>query len=138
MTTRYTCIKIKIIQDAKTTLLSATVSNNVKNYFQIYLTFGLTQIIKPPTRITCSSTSLIDYILASLPERVYQEGVRNVGLSDNQLIYLTRKISRIKTGDVNKKVKFRSLKNYAVDAYKNALRKIYFPNEEYIEDVNRA
>ena len=39
---------------------------------------------------------------------------------------------------MHKKIKFRSLKNYAVDAYKNALRKINFPNYEYFEDVNRA
>ena len=47
----------------------------------------------------------------------------NAGLSDHQLIYYTRKISRVKTEGVHKKIKFRSLKNYAVDAYKNALEK---------------
>ena len=82
--------------------------------------------------------SLIDHVLASLPDRISQEGVINVGLSDHQLIYCTRKISRIKTGGVHKEVKFRSLKNYAVYAYKNALRKINFQNYEYFEDVNRA
>ena len=52
------------------TLVPATVSNDVKNYLQFCTMFGLTQIIKSPTRITCSSTSLIDYILGSLPERI--------------------------------------------------------------------
>ena len=51
-----------------------------------------------------------------------KEGVKIVGLSDHQLIYCTRKISSMKTGGVHKKVKLRSLKNYAVDAYKNALK----------------
>ena len=115
-----------------------TASNDVKSYVQFYTMFGLTQIIKPPTRITCSSTSLIDHIIASLPDRISQEGVINVGLSDHQLIYCTRKISRVKTGGMHKKNKFRSLKNYAIDAYKNALKKINFPNYEYFEDVNRA
>ena len=49
------------------------------------------------------STSLINHILASLPERISQEDVINVGLSDHQLIYCTRKISKIKTGGVHKK-----------------------------------
>ena len=100
--------------------------------------FGLTQIIKSPTRIACSSTSLIDHILASLPDRISQEGVMNVGLSDHQLIYCIRKISRVKTRGVHKIIRFCSRKNYAVDAYKNALKKINFPNYEYFEDVNRA
>ena len=90
------------------------------------------------TRITCSSTSLIDHILASLPEIISQKGVINVGLSDHKLIYCSRKISRIETGGVHKKIEFRSIKNYAVNAYNNASREMNFPNHEYFEDVNRA
>ena len=62
------------------TLVSATISNDVKNYLQFCIMFGLTQIIKSPTRIACRRTSLIDHILASLPEKLSQEGVRNVDL----------------------------------------------------------
>ena len=40
----------------------------------------------------------------------------------HQLIYCIRKISRIKTGAVYKNIKLRSLKNDAVEVYKNALR----------------
>ena len=120
------------------TLVSTTVSNDVKNYLQFSTLFGLSQIIKSPTCITCSSTSIIDHILASLPNRISQEGVINVGLLDHKLIYCTRRISRTKTGGVHKKIKFCSLKNYTVDAYKNALRKINFPNCKYCEDVNEA
>ena len=100
--------------------------------------FILAQIIKSPTRITCSSISLFDHILASLSERISQKGVINVGLSDHQLIYCTRKTCRIKTGVVPKKIKSRPLKNYVVDTYKHALRKANFPNYEYFEDVYRA
>ena len=34
------------------------------------------------------------------------------------------------------KIKFCSLKNYTVDAYKNTLKKINFPNSKYFEDFN--
>ena len=55
--------------------VSESHSNDVKNksYLQFCTMFGLTQIIKSPTSITCSST-LIDHILASLPDRIFQEG----------------------------------------------------------------
>ena len=76
------------MQDAKeNTPVSATASNDGNNCLQFCTMFDLTQIIKSPTRITCSSTSLIDHILASFPERISQEGLINVGLSDHQLIY---------------------------------------------------
>ena len=87
------------------TLVSATVFNDVKNYLQFCTLLDLTQITKSPTRITCSSTSLIDQISGSLPERISQKGVINVGLSEQQLNYFTRKISRIKTGAMHKKIK---------------------------------
>ena len=50
----------------------------------------------------------------------------------------TRIINRIKTGGAHKKIKSCLLKNYTVDAYKNALRKMNFPNYEYFEYVNQA
>ena len=75
-----------------------SVLNDVKNYFDFCTKFGLNQLTESPTRITFSSTSIIDHILASFPDRVTQQGILNVGLSDHQLIYNTRKITRIKRG----------------------------------------
>ena len=114
----------------KHTLVSLTVSNDVKNYLQFCAMFNLTQIIKSPTRIICSSTSLIDHILASLPERIsYFLNVSFIALG---------KLVELKLEVCTKKIKFCSLKNYVVDAYKSALRKINLPNYEYFEDVSRA
>ena len=62
----------------------------------------------------------------------------NVGLSDHQLVNCTRKIVRVKTGGVHKKIKSCSLTNYVIYAYENTLKKINFPNHKYFEDVNRA
>ena len=66
--------------------------------------FGLTQIIKYPNGVTWSSKSLTDHILAILREKISHEGVINDGLSYHQLIYCIRKVSRIKTGGVHKKL----------------------------------
>ena len=54
----------------------------------------------------------------------------HVSLLEHQLIYCTRRISRIKTRGVHKIIKFCSFKNYTVDAYKTALKKINFLNYE--------
>ena len=92
------------------TLISRSVPNDARNYHQFCTMFGLKQIIKSPTRITCKNTSLIDHILASIPSRISQHGVINVSVSDHQLIYCTRKINKIKTGGVHKHITFRSFK----------------------------
>ena len=67
--------------------------------------FGLTQIIKSATHITYSSTSLIDHILASLPESVSQEVVINIGYqTTNSCIALGKWNWRCKTGGFIKKI----------------------------------
>ena len=50
-------------------------------------------------------------------ERVTQQDIIDVGFSDIQLIFSTRKISRIKRGS-HKHIKFRSFKHYSADLFK--------------------
>ena len=62
-----------------------SVLSDVKHYFDFCTMFGLKQLIQSPTEITCSSSSIINHILASFPNRVTQRGVLNVGLPTNVL-----------------------------------------------------
>ena len=57
--------------------------------------FGLKQPIIVSARVTSGSSTIIDHILASFPERATQSRVMDISLSDHQLIYCTKKISRI-------------------------------------------
>ena len=122
----------------KHNLLSCqSVPNDVKNYFDFCTMFDLQQLIESRTRITCSSSSIIDHILASFPDRVTQRGILNVRLSDHQPIYRTTKITRIKRGG-HKQIKFRSFKNYTIDGYEKALVEINFPEYKNFDNVNDA
>ena len=122
----------------KHNLLSCqSVPNDVKCYFDFYTIFGLKQLIESPTRVTCSSSSIIDHILASFPDRVTRGGMLNVKLPDLQLIYRARKITRIKRGG-HKQIKFPSFKIYTIDSYKKALAEINFPEYKDFDNVNDA
>ena len=57
----------------------------VKNYFQFCSLYGLEQLIKSPTQVTCSTSSLFDHILTPFPERVSQQRKINVELSNHHL-----------------------------------------------------
>ena len=61
----------------------------------------------------------------------------DVGLSDHQLIYCTRKITRIKRGG-HKQIKFRPFKNYTLEGYEKAVVKINFPEYKIFDNVNDA
>ena len=66
-------------------LNSKSIPNDVKSYHEFCTFFGLKQLMKVPTRTTTSSSTIIEHI-----------GVIDISLSDHQLIYCTRTISRIK------------------------------------------
>ena len=98
------------------------------------LFFCLHQLIKVLKRITCNNAIIIDHILASYPERVTQQNIIDVGLSDDQLIFCTRKIYRIKRG-TRKKIKFPSFKHYSADLLKENLTSMNFA---YYQNFNDA
>ena len=87
--------------------------------------------------MTCSSSTIIDHILARVPDKVSQQGVIDVGLSDHQIIYCTRKISRIKTG-THKLIRYISLKIYSADIHEEALGRSDFLNLHNSENINDA
>ena len=62
---------------------------------------GFQQLMQPLTRVTCSTSTLINHILTSVPSRVSQKGIIYEGMSDHQLIFCSRNISKIKTGGVH-------------------------------------
>ena len=55
-----------------------------------------------------------------------------MGLSNHQLNFSCNKAG------THKQITFRPLKNYAAEAYKEALGKVYFPNYENFSDVSKA
>ena len=90
-----------------------------------------------PTRITKNSSSLLDHVLTNSADRISQFGIVNVGLSDHQLIYCTRKITRTRL-NAHKYVKMRSLKYYSEDLYVKKLKEIHFPDYSNFKDINEA
>ena len=98
-----------IVRDDNT-IPSKFLPHDIKNYHQFCTMHGLKPLIQSPIRVTCSTSTLIDHILTNAPSRASQKGVINVGVSDHQLIFCTRKISKIKTGGDHKYLNFRSVK----------------------------
>ena len=93
------------------------------------------QLIQCPTRVTCSTESLVNYILASFSSVVTRKGVINLGLPDHQLTFCTRNISKFKTGGVHG-VQQVLLKNYRVNDYKKSPGRLFFPNYKIFDGVS--
>ena len=117
--------------------LTTNVNTDIKNYIEFCSLFGLEQIIETPTRITCNSSSIIDHILTNSSEIISQSGVIDTGISDHQLIFCTRKKTKIKVND-HKQITFRCFKNYSEKTFDEALEKISFPDYEIFLDIDTA
>ena len=72
---------LKENQSYKLRSFSSALVSKYKRFCQI---FSLTEIIKEPTRITCSTSTLLDHILANSSEKVSQKVVIDVGISYHQ------------------------------------------------------
>ena len=83
------------------------------------------------------SQSVSNDIPASFLDMVTQRGILNVELSDHQLLYCTRKITRIERGS-HKQTKSCSFKNKTVDGYEKALVEITFPEYKRFDNANDA
>ena len=83
------------------------------------------------------SSRVIGDILESFLEKVTEFGVIDIGLSNHQLIYCTRKICRIKRGS-HKQIKIHSSKHCVVDLLEQDFSKLIFPIYENYNDVNEA
>ena len=78
--------------------------------------FNFSQIISDVTRVSKTSSSVIDLILVSDFDKISQSGVLNIGISDHCVIYCTRKILKTTLNSHNT-VKIMSMKNYNKDTF---------------------
>ena len=65
--------------------------NSASNLKEAYGTFRLEQLIKDPTRVTLSTSSLIDHLATSQPISVSVAGVHKIWLSDHYMVFCVRK-----------------------------------------------
>ena len=63
------------------------ITADAKKYIEFCQTFGLKQLIRSLTRITCNTSTLLDHIITNTREKVSQSGTIDIALSDHQLIF---------------------------------------------------
>ena len=87
------CENGTLIRETNKNIVKGTnkISLEAKKYLWFCKSFGFRQIIKSPTRVTVSTSSLLDHILTNTNEKIAQWGLINVELSDHQMIFCTKK-----------------------------------------------
>ena len=109
----------------------------IRQYKEFFQTYSLKQLIKEPTRVTCDFSSLIDHILSNAVEKISASGIIDIGISDHQLTFCTRKVLKAKS-NCHQNILARSFKKYDPQKFIDALGKINFSNYELFADVDVA
>ena len=98
--------------------------------------FRAGELINEPTRITDSSSSLLDVCIVSSPENVLNTGVIHVGFSDHSLIYLIRKINTFPKTNTIREIEIRNYKHLNSENFLNDLRRQYWVLVNSKSDIN--
>ena len=86
-------IEYYLMGDFNCDLSSTVLDHDSKSLMDIADLYNLSQLINEPTRITDSSSTLLDHIFTNTPDKVVCSGVSHVSISDHSLIYAFRKLS---------------------------------------------
>ncbi len=94
-------------------------NSSAKHLHSIMQLYQLTQVIDKPTRITESSSTLLDVCsITPCPKGIAFCDVIHMGVSDHSLIYVVRKINSYLKPHASKKVEFQSFKHFNVENFK--------------------
>jgi hypothetical protein len=79
---------------------------------------SLTQLIDKPTRVTSTTSSIIDHVNVSHPEHIIETNVPIIAISDHYPVCITRKINqRYYPNLTHKTIKYRCFKNFKEDLF---------------------
>ena len=93
--------------------------------------YGLHQLINEPTRITDTTSTLIDLIYTNYPDKLVYSGVCHVSVSDHSLVFAYRKLSIGAVFKRHNTINYRTFKNFNRDHFRN---EIAFQNWDVLDN----
>ena len=97
---------------------------------------GFTQLVNCPTRVTNSTSTLIDHIYTTYEENISDARVAQIGLSDHYAIFCCRKINFSLKSNSHKTIKYRSFKSFNENEFLQDLSAVPWSEIELLENVD--
>ena len=122
--------------DLNCNLASPTFDTNMSLLTSIANVNSLHQLIREPTRITSSSSTLIDLIFTNCLDKVVCSGVSHVGISDHNLVYVYCKTLYRPIRSGHETVTYRKFKNFRSESFRNDIASQSWDDLLMFEDPN--
>ena len=99
--------EVHICGDFNCNMLKRTgLSSSIHNICNL---IGATQLVTEPTRVTQTSSTLIDLLSTTKEEKIAESGVIHASISDHSIVYAIRKGKRNNTNKVIQSIYFREI-----------------------------
>jgi hypothetical protein len=100
---------------------------------------SLTQLMDKPTRVTSTTSSIIDHVYVSHPKHIIETNVPIIAISDHYPICITRKINQRDYPNLtHKTVKYRCFNKFKEDLFLADLQHINISQINLINDIQAA
>ena len=97
---------------------------------------GLSQLVCDPTRVTDTSSTLIDHIYTNFDENVAHVNVCKMSISDHYAVFGNRKLKNCVKSNAHQTFTYRSFKNFDESRFINDLHAVPWETIEYFSDIN--
>ena len=100
-------------------MIATRYDNNTCKLKSITDIYGLQQLVTEPTRITPTSSTLIDVIYTNCPDKVVCSGVRHIGISDHSIVFAYRKLSMNGMSNGHNAITYRNFRKFNPINFRN-------------------
>ena len=97
---------------------------------------GFSQLVCDPTRVTETSSTLIDHIYTNLDENISRVHVCKIAISDHYAVFGNRKLNNCIKTNTHQTITYRSFKNFDETMFINDLHEVPWETIEAFEDIN--
>ena len=102
--------------DLPTKQAEQPIDNDTKHMTGLYELFSFKQLVEEPTRVTLTTSSIIDHVATTCARNIVEAGVHKVTLSDHYMVYCIRKFNgAVEKG--HKMINTRKMKNFDKEAF---------------------
>ena len=112
--------EIYLLGDLNCDMLDSS-SHVTKRLNLLMKSYQLSQVITQPTRVTQSSSTLIDVCITSNPEHIILSDIIPLGISNYNLIHVVRKSNSVAKTHSHKSVPVRNFKNFNANSFQEDL-----------------
>ncbi len=81
--------------DLSLKLAEQPMENNLKHMSDIYELFSFQQFVEEPTRVTTTTSSIIDHMATTQARNIVKSGLYEVSKSDHYMVYCIRKFNGV-------------------------------------------